>query len=206
MKIKVNPTRQELLELKKKLERAKTGHDLLEDKLESLMQEFLNKIKKIKNLRKKIENNVPQLYYSFFELQATLGQKQLSNLISSVPKLKVDTSPENIVGVKTERYKAQNKEEVLSYSFGSEIPVGFVSQIQKSLKEIFNDLLLYASLEQQVRALADEITTTRRRVNALEYVFIPQMEEGKKYISQKLEENERFTRALLMKLKAQLID
>ncbi len=206
MKIKVNPTRQELLELKKRLERAKTGHDLLEDKLESLMREFLGKIKEIKKLREKIERELPLVFYSFFDFQITFGEKETRNLLSSVPKLKIGTVSENIVGVKTRKYEAENKEEVLGYSFSGVLPSFFLSRIQESLKNIFNDLLYYASLEQEIRALADEITTTRRRVNALEYVFIPQMEESKKYIFQKLEENERFTRALLMRLKAQLID
>jgi len=204
MKAKVNPTRQELLELKNRLKRARTGHKLLEDKLESLMQEFLGKIKQIGELREQVRRQIPKIYLSFMKAKNILGPNQTEEIVSSVPELQVLPKQENIVGVKTSYCEPQNKDQVLDIRFSNFPPNFFIKETHQLLEDIFEDLIKYARLEQEIRSLADEITTTRRRVNALEHVFIPQMEETQDYIAQKLEENERFERALLMKLKDQI--
>lgn len=204
MKLKINPTRQELLKLKKRLKTARLGHKLLEDKLESLMQEFLKRIKLIKGLRKDLENKIPQVFFNFLWAQDLTGPKEINLLISHFPSALLETKEKNIMGVVIQEYRVANKEEILKSSLGSLSANSLLQKTYEMLHGLFDNLINYSLLEQELRSLASEIEQTRRRVNALEYMFIPEMERVKKYISQKLEENERFSRSTLMKLKTQL--
>ncbi len=201
MKIKVNPTRQELLKIKKRLKTAKSGHRLLKEKLDGLMQEFLGNIKEAKRVREKLEEKIPEMLFDFFSANNRIGEKGVKELITHLPFMDVDLSFYNVMGVRIRNIEAGNIEEVRE----SKISVDAVDYELYKAKEdslsIFEDVLRYANLTIKIRLLAEEIEKTRRRVNSLEHIYIPEMERVKKYISQKLEERERFDRTVVLKLK-----
>lgn len=204
MEIDVNPTRQELLELKKRFKKAKTGHKLLEDKLENLVQGFLKKVKETKKLQDKIEKELPEVFEDFLKLQNILGKKEISNFLLGFPKAEIESEEKNTFGVKSREFKIKNKEEILNKSLNSSPPGCFLKESHEKSKKVLEDLIKYVSLEQEVKSIAEEIIATKRRVNALEYILIPEMEKAQKYIFQKLEEQERFNQSLLMKLKSRI--
>lgn len=201
MKLKVNPTRQELLKIKKRLKTAKSGHGLLKEKLDGLMQEFLGNIKELKTARKNLEEKMSEIYLGFFASNNRIGKEKTETLISHLPRLEVDLSFYSVMGVKIRKIDVKNKEEVVSSKI-SEIATDYeMLKAKESASFLFDDIVNYANLTVKIRLLAEEIERTRRRVNSLEHIYIPEMERVKKYISQKLEERERFDRTVILKLK-----
>lgn len=203
--MRINPTRQELLKLKKKLKTARAGHKLLKDKLDSLMREFLDRVHELRELRGQLEEELPSALLNFFQAQNLMGPKMIAGLFSHLPKIQLKQEEENLMGVKVERYELLNKEAVMTSPLGELAINSFLAEARERLQALFEDILKYAFLEQELRLLAEEIERTRRRVNVLEYVLIPEMVRVQKFISQKLEEGERFSRTILMKLKSQLL-
>lgn len=201
MKKKINPTRQELLKLKKQLKVAQSGHGLLKNKLDSLIQEFLSRVKELQKLRADIEDNIPGLLMSYLKAENNLGKKEIRALTAHIPEAELGIERKNIMGVKVEEYEFKNKKEVKETSFGKKIGDQNLKISLKKAHELVDSILEYATLEQKIKLLADEIEATRRRVNSLEHVYIPEIKEAQKYITQKLEEKERFERTVLMKLK-----
>lgn len=201
MKLKINPTRQELLKLKKRLKIAKSGHKLLREKLDGLMREFLGRINKLRNLRKTLEEKLPVIFFDFLRSQNNLGPKNLENLLSHIPQAEIETSTSNIMGVNLEGYDVLNKKEIMETPFSVLSSNYYLEKSRKEIIEIFQEILNYANLTNEIKTLSAEIERNRRRVNSLEYVYIPEMIRTKKYITQKLEEGERFNRAVLLKLK-----
>ncbi len=201
MKLKANPTRQELLKIKKRLKTAKSGHGLLKEKLDGLMKEFLSDVKELKKTRESLQGKIRPALFDFFSSNNRVGDKRTKSLIGHFPYAKVDLSVYSVMGVTIRKVEIENEEELK----GAEISIGATDyQLQKAKDEISTisvDVLRYANLTIKVRLLAEEIEKTRRRVNSLEHIYIPEMERVKKFISQKLEERERFDRTVILKLK-----
>jgi V/A-type H+/Na+-transporting ATPase subunit D len=201
MKLKVNPTRQELLKIKKRLKTAKSGHGLLKEKLDGLMQEFLGNIKELKSARENLEEKMSKILFGFLSSNNRIGKERTETLIRHLPFLDVDLSFYSVMGVKIRKIEAKNKEEVVESKI-SEVAADYeMLKAKEEASYVFDDILKYANLTLKVRLLAEEIEKTRRRVNSLEHIYIPEMERIKKYISQKLEERERFDRTVILKLK-----
>jgi V/A-type H+/Na+-transporting ATPase subunit D len=201
MRIKVNPTRQELLKLKKRLKTAKAGHKLLEEKLEGLMREFLKKAEKLMAQRKVVEEKMPSLLLSFFQARSNLGPDIIEKLTSVIPEANIETKTTNVMGVVVKQRTLQNREEIVNAPFSELSADHNLITAREQAHLLFDDLLLYLDLSDNIRTLAGEIESCRRRVNSLEHVYIPEMNRAKKYILQKLEEGERFDRAVLLKIK-----
>ena len=201
MKKKINPTRQELLKLKKKLKVAQSGHKLLKNKLDSLIQEFLSHVKELQEIRKDIEDNTPEMLMDYLKAENNLGKSEIDALTAHIPDAKLEKQEKNIMGVRVEEYKFLNKEEISETPFSKKAGDYNLEKSQKKAFEILDSIIEYATLEQKIKLLAKEIEATRRRVNSLEHVYMPEIEEAQKYITQKLEEKERFERTVLMKLK-----
>ncbi len=200
----VNPTRQELLKLRKRLKTAQSGHKLLKDKLESLMREFLERISRLKERREFLDERLPVLYRSFFKAQSELGRDRAFSILSHIPNARLGMRTRNIMGVKGLEYEIENLKEISEAPFPKFASTADMDKAREESLKVLDALLDYASLEQQLRSLADEIEKTRRRVNALEHLFIPELLRTRKFISHKLEESERMSRTVLMKLKSQL--
>ena len=205
-KLKVNPTRMALSELKLRLVTAKRGHKLLKDKQDELMRQFINLIKENKKLRMEVEKELSESFKSFLLASATMSPLFLESAVSfPKEKLSVDIKSKNIMSVNLPEMKFVKEE-----MEGSIFPYGFVQTSAElddtviKLQKVLDNLLSLAEIEKSCQLMADEIEKTRRRVNALEYSTIPNLEETVKDIRMKLDENERATITRLMKVKQML--
>ncbi|MBQ7960548.1 MAG: V-type ATP synthase subunit D [Clostridia bacterium] len=204
----VNPTRMELTRLKKKLVTAKRGHKLLKDKRDELMRRFLELVKENMELRKKVENGLEEANRNFVLAKAVMREETLNTaLLAPLQSLSVDVKSENVMSVEIPRfeYKTRAPGENDIYSYGFAFTSSDLDFAVRSLSDIFPDMLKLAEIEKSCQLMAAEIEKTRRRVNALEHVMIPETESNIKYITMKLDENERSTQVRLMKVKDMMI-
>lgn len=200
MLINVNPTRMELLRLKERYVFAKRGHKLLKDKLEGLMRDFLDVANKFIENRKELDEKFMHLQRNFYVSVADISTEELfSLLLGSSFLVDISVKEESVMNVKFPVFKAE--EEGIPYSY----PITFTHEeidiVFKGMKEIIKEIITLSSVERELYLIAGEISKTRRRVNALEYIMIPDLEETIKYISGKLEEMERGNIARLLKIK-----
>lgn len=201
MKLKVNPTRQELLKIKKRLKTAESGHDLLKEKLDGLMREFLGNIRNLKLSREKLEEKIPSAFSQFFLSHNRIGEDRTAGLIKHFPLADVALSFSGIMGVKIRSVEIRNKSEIEKTDLSVLSADSQLYESRETIREAADDILNYANLTIKIRLLAEEIEKTRRRVNSLEHIYIPGLLRTKKYIFQKLEERERFDRTVILKLK-----
>ena len=204
--IRVNPTRMELTRLKKRLVTARRGHKLLKDKRDDLMKQFLDLVRRNKELREQVEEKIMGVYEGFVVASAVMSPAMLEEALM-LPKehVQLDVDSKNMMSVNVPifRFEASNTDDIYSYGFVN--TSGELDDSVAALKEVLPLMLELAQMEKSAQLLAEEIEKTRRRVNALEYVKIPQMQESIKYISMKLDENERSNTIRLMKVKDMLL-
>ncbi len=205
----VNPTRMELTRLKKKLVTASRGHKLLKDKRDELMRQFLDMARENMELRKKVEAGIKAANTNFVIAKAGMNEQTLSTaLMAPKQEVRIALSDRNVMSVDIPVYdyktKSANSNDIYSYGFA--FTSGELDDAVKSLSDILPDMLKLAEVEKSCQMLAAEIEKTRRRVNALEHVIIPETREGIKYISMKLDENERSTQVRLMKVKDMMLE
>lgn len=204
-KLNVNPTRMELSRLKKRLSTAARGHKLLKDKQDELMRQFINLVKYNNELRKSVEAELEGSFKDFVMASAVMSSEFLEEAVA-YPKdsVSVEVGTKNIMSVNVPQMKFHRQ---LQDSEGSIYPYGFASTSSElddaigKLESILPKLLELAEVEKSTQLMADEIEKTRRRVNALEYMTIPQLQETIKFIRMKLDENERGALTRLMKVK-----
>lgn len=197
---RVNPTRMELLRLKKRTTLAKKGHKLLKEKRDGLMQEFLALIREVKDLRGKVDDQLGETLRHFTLAQAAMDPQAI-RMISRLKLQRVTAtgSEKNVMGVRIPEFDVNIEEAEDSYPWWETSPELDVALA--SFKEVLPLLLLLAAKEKAAELLAQEIETTRRRVNALEHVLIPQLGTTTKYIRMKLEERARTAVVTTMKVK-----
>ena len=202
----VNPTRMELTRLKKKLATAMRGHKLLKDKRDELMRRFLDMVRENKALRLRVEEALKSANMNFALAKAVMGD-EAANVALMAPRQRIyaEVSKKNVMSVEIPeiKYKTRTPEDVYSYGFAT--TSGDLDYAVKSLSDVLPDLLRLAECEKSCQLMAAEIEKTRRRVNALEHVMIPDMKESIRYITMKLDENERSTQVRLMKVKDMMI-
>ena len=204
----VNPTRQELTRLKGRLRTSIRGHKLLKDKRDELMKQFMDVVRENRALRKKVEDGLMQAYGSFTVASALMSGEMLEqSLLYPKQSVELDMTFQNVMSVNVPVYefktKSQDPGEVYPYGFAT--TSGELDDAVDNMASVFQDMLKLAQIEKTSQLLAEEIEKTRRRVNALEYVKIPQMEEAIKYITMKLDENERASTIRLMKVKDMIL-
>ncbi|MFC1560121.1 V-type ATP synthase subunit D [Candidatus Margulisiibacteriota bacterium] len=201
MRIRVNPNRMEYSKLKRKLALASRGHKLLKDKQDGLMQEFFKVVRASKKLRIEIEEKIGQYYISFIEASMLMSRISLYEALM-FPKFKVepDVSLKNKMGVKVPVFKFDVKEDAQSYGYLA--TSGQLDRTVEILQGLLPKLIDLAGMEKQIELMAYEIERTRRRVNTLEHVLIPNLKETIKYIAMKLGENERAVATRLMRVKS----
>ena len=202
-KLNVNPTRMELSRLKKRLKVAVRGHKLLKDKRDEMVRRFMEMIRENKRLREKVERDLTAAQESFLYASLTMTPADMAEaLMIPARKAQLEISRQNIMSVIVPAisYKeAPVDMSALPYGmFGTSAELDTAVE---RLAGVLPDLIRLAELEKTCNMLADEIEKTRRRVNALEYVMIPQLEETIRYIMMKLDENERSSTIRLMKMK-----
>ena len=198
------PTRMELAKMKHKLAIAVKGHKLLKDKRDELMRQFMIMVKENMELRKKVEAGIKAANTNFVIARAGMDEHALNTaLMAPKQKVELDVSAKNVMSVNIPKFEIKTRTDDPNdiYSYGFAFTSGDLDGAVKSLADVLPDMLELAEKEKACQLMADEIEKTRRRVNALEYVVIPDSQETIKYITMKLEENDRDTKTRLMKMK-----
>lgn len=205
----VTPTRMVLNKMKNRLKTATRGHKLLKDKRDELMRQFLEVVRKNKELRAKVEQGLTEAFSAMTVASALMSREMLEQALL-YPRQSVELSMgfKNIMSVKVPVYefKTQDTDPGDIYPYGFAHTSGELDDALQRLAQVFQDMLELAQVEKTVQLLAQDIEKTRRRVNALEYVMIPEMQTNIKYISMKLEENDLATKVRLMKVKDMVLE
>lgn len=207
-KIHVNPTRMELNRLKKQLVVARRGHKLLKDKRDELMRKFLEIVKENKRLRERVEELLTDAYRQFVIARAVIPPHVLKEgLMHGKKPIRADIDTKNIMGVEVPVFTVfpeySSQSDTVPYGMAS--VTGELDMAVNSFNEALPLMLKLAQTEKTAQLLADEIEKTRRRVNSLEHVLIPEYEETIKSISMKLDESERGNLTRLMKVKDMIV-
>lgn len=205
----VIPTRMELTRLRRKLATARRGHKLLKDKRDELMRRFLDLVRENLALRREVEQGIRRARGNFVLAAAGMSEEEL-HLAMALPKqeIGIEVSERNIMSVEVPVFDAQTRTSSPGdlYAYGTAFTAADLDDAVASLQSVLPAMLRLAEIEKSCRMLAAEIEKTRRRVNALEHVMIPQLEENIRAISMKLDENERSTQVRLMKVKDMMLE
>lgn len=197
----INPTRMELARVKKKLLSARRGHKLLKDKRDELIRRFIDLAKRTRRLHGEVENGIKTANIHFGLARAVMGDGAAENALSvPVRAIEIDVANENVMGVTIPklRYKTMGGD---AYPYGFWGTCADLDAGVRALSQVWDKMVQLAETEKACRLMADEIERTRRRVNALEHIIIPDCTEKIRYITMKLEENERGTQIRLLKVK-----
>ena len=199
----INPTRMELTRLKGRLKIAVRGHKLLKDKRDEMMKQFLEIVRKNRALRKKVEEGLQRANAAFTVASAVMGPEMLEQaLLYPKAGVELDVSFRNVMSGNVPVYDFHTTGDGAEiYPYGFAQTSGELDAALETLESVFRDMLELAEVEKSMQLLAQEIEKTRRRVNALEYVVIPEAQQNIRYISMKLDENERGNTTRLMKVK-----
>lgn len=206
--LNVNPTRMELTNLKRKLVTARRGHKLLKDKRDELMRQFLDLVRENKELRRTVENGIKEANAYMSVARSVMSDKALDvALMMPTQEMTVEIEEKNVMSVLIPNFTAKLKtaDENDIYSYGFSFTSSDLDVAVKSLSDIMPHMLRLAEVEKSCQLMAAEIEKTRRRVNALEHVMIPQYEDTIRFITMKLDENERSTTSRLMKVKDMML-
>lgn len=205
----VNPTRMQLTKLKKQLTTAVRGHKMLKDKRDELMRQFLDLVRETKDLRDKVEKELNNCNSHFVNASAVMSKEALdASLMSPKQQINIETEVKNVMSVEIPEFNHTTR----TSDSGDMYPYGFaftsfeLDDAVLSLNNVLPDLIKLAQYEKSCELMSMEIEKTRRRVNSLEHVMIPRYKNTIKYISMKLEENDRSSRTRLMKVKDMLLD
>ncbi|SFE39165.1 V-type ATP synthase subunit D [Trichococcus pasteurii] len=204
-RLNVKPTRMELSNLKSRLVLSTRGHKLLKDKQDELMRQFINLIRENNLLRDEVEKELTASMRSFVVAKSLLNEAFIEELFA-VPgtAVELDIQEKNIMSVVVPQMNfsiVDQDEKSTDLQYGYVNSNGELDDAIKKIEDILPKLLKLSEIEKTCQLLADEIEKTRRRVNALEYKMIPQLQETIRYIQMKLEENERSSIVRMMKVK-----
>ncbi len=195
----------ELTRLKRRLQTAARGHKLLKDKRDEMVRRFVEIIRRNKHLREQVEQKLAEAMGRFSVARADMGNAGVTEaLIYPVREARVKTGLRNIMSVEVPTIQLVNTTESMSLSYGFAFTSGELDGAVLDLAALLPLLIELAEIEKTCNMLANEIEKTRRRVNALEHVMIPEMKREIKYIRMKLDENERGNLSRLMKVKDML--
>lgn len=201
--LKVNATRVTLLSLRKRLKTAQRGHKLLKDKRDGLMKAFMELIRSTKSLREEVETEMGTIFQHLLRSSAIMNPSALeAALMASSAHLNLEVTTKNVMSVSLPQFQEEFTGKVVGFT-----PTGVSSALEEALyklQELFPKLLRLAELEKAAEALADEIETTRRRVNTLEHTMIPNLKDTIRFIKMKLEESARDSLVSVMRIKAMI--
>ena len=205
----INPTRMELTRLKKKLSTALRGHKLLKDKRDELMRQFLDLARENMELRRQVEEGIRSANRNFVIARAGMSEQELSTaLMAPRQEVSLKTGKQNVMSVDIPvfEYQTRTADENDIYSYGFAFTCADLDGAVRSLADVLPAMLRLAEVEKVCQLMAAEIEKTRRRVNALEHVIIPETQQNIRYITMKLDENERSTQIRLMKVKDMMLE
>ncbi len=201
--LRVNPNRMELLKLRRRAEMARRGHKLLKDKLDELIKEFMARIAQNRRVRDEVEQELIAVQGLFGIARSVAGSPVIAQaLLAGEPADLVTTDERNVMSVKVPEVHLGEIPESEGYSYATTPTV--LDDALERLAELLPRMVDLAAREKTIELLAAEIEATRRRVNALEYVLLPQLDGAVREIRMKLDETERSERTRLMKVKDML--
>ena len=202
------PTRMVLKQLKARLKTARRGHKLLKDKRDEMMRQFMDIVKKNKELRINVEKGLTDAFGALQVASAIMSPEILEqSLLYPRQSVELDVKYKNIMSVNVPLYEYRTKGDSADiYPYGFAQTSGELDDALEYMSRVFEDMLKLAEVEKSMQLLAEEIEKTRRRVNALEYVMIPELEKNIKFITMKLEENENATKVRLLKVKEMVLE
>lgn len=200
MRLEVSATRMELLKLKKRLGLADRGHKLLKRKQDELMRQFLERVEQIGDLRRRIEEGLAAAHKGFLMARSVMDRESMEeSIMFPNQRLSLNVSTVPVMNLRLPKFDVKSQGNV--YSYGLSNTSAELDSALGAYSELLPEMLKLSEIERGVELLANEIETTRRRVNALEYILIPNLEETIKYITMRLEEIERSNLSRLMKVK-----
>ncbi|MBQ0098973.1 MAG: V-type ATP synthase subunit D [Firmicutes bacterium] len=204
-RLNVNPTRMELKKLKNRLKTAKRGHKLLKDKTDEMVRRFSQMIRENKVLRDEVEKDVSSVLSQFAVARSFMSLAEIE-LAFSMPSVSVelDCEKSNVMSVEVPKFNVTEKTTKNKYPYSFIDVTSEADYAVQTMGKVLIKLVKLAEIEKTTSMLAEEIEKGKRRVNALEFVLIPNIEETIKYITMKLEENERGSRTRLMKVKSMM--
>ena len=205
----ITPTRMMLKQLKGRLKTARRGHKLMKDKRDELMRRFMDIVRLNKQLRERVESGLTASFASLQVASAIMSPEMLEQaLLYPRQNVELGVTFKNIMSVNVPEYSFHTKNNDPSeiYPYGFAQTSGELDDALEQMAKVFEDMLELAQVEKTMQLLAEEIERTRRRVNALEYVMIPELEENIRYITMKLEENENATKVRLLKVKEMVLE
>jgi len=203
------PTRMVLKQLKARLKTARRGHKLLKDKRDEMMRQFMDIVKRNKELRLRVEQGLTDAFAALQVASSIMSPEMLEQaLLYPRQSVELDVKYKNIMSVNVPIYNYSTKsgDSTDIYPYGFAQTSGELDDALEYMSKVFEDMLKLAEVEKTMQLLAEEIEKTRRRVNALEYVMIPDLEKNIKYITMKLEENENATKVRLLKVKEMVLE
>lgn len=204
-KMNVNPTRMELRRLKTRLKTATRGHKLLKDKSDEMIRQFMIYVRENKRLREEIEAELSSALKGFTLARAVSSNAVIEEAVMMpATKAEISLSSDNVMSVEVPSISVVEHEGQDKYPYSFDTVTSELDASIGTLSTLLVKLVKLAEVEKTCNMLADEIEKNRRRVNALEYVMIPQIEETIKYINMKLDENERASTIRLMKVKSMI--
>lgn len=204
-KMNVNPTRMELRRLKTRLKTATRGHKLLKDKSDEMIRQFMVYVRENKRLREEIEAELSSALKGFTLARAVSSNAIIEEAVMMpATKAEISLSSDNVMSVEVPSISVVEHEGQDKYPYSFDTVTSELDASIGTLSTLLVKLVKLAEVEKTCNMLADEIEKNRRRVNALEYVMIPQIEETIKYINMKLDENERASTIRLMKVKSMI--
>jgi len=200
MRLTVNPNRMELLRLRKRLFLARRGHKLLKDKQEELMKRFLSLTGESKRLREEVEEKLRVAYGNFLSARGVMPEEVLEEALL-FPQRKVAVKAEivPVMNLRLPRFELEEEGDIFCYGLAG--TSGDLDVALSLFSEALPSMMKLAEVEKWIELMAEEIEKTRRRVNALEYILIPNLEETIRSIGMKLSERERGNLTRLMKVK-----
>lgn len=200
MIMNVSPNRMELLGLRRRLAVARRGHKLLKDKLDALIQEFIAVVREVQKLRRSVESRLELTYGKALRALGSMAPEALDAALSAPASvLDIRVKEINLMSVRMARLQSERTGSLFPYGF--EGTAAELDAAVLNFNDLLPDLIRLAGLEKTVERLADEIEKTRRRVNALEHVLIPNLEDTVRFITLKLDEMARSTVSALMRIK-----
>ena len=200
----ITPTRMVLNQLKGRLKTARRGHKLLKDKRDELMRQFMDVIRQNKELRTEMEKGLTAAFGSLQVASSIMSPEMLEQaLLYPRQSVELEVGYRNIMSVNVPEYtfRTKNNDPAEIFPYGFAQTSGELDDALEQLNKVFEDMIRLAEIEKSMQLMAEEIEKTRRRVNALEYSTIPELEKNIRYITMKLAENENSTKVRLMKVK-----
>jgi V/A-type H+/Na+-transporting ATPase subunit D len=201
MRLRVNPNRMQLLRLRRRLGLAKRGHKLLKDKQEELMRRFLGMVHNARDLREKTESELADAYAAFVSARFEMdGSAMESALAFSQRKAELTADREHVMNLRVPRFEVTFPGDA-ELGYGMSDTTADLDRALGMYADLLPEMLSLAETEKSIQLIAAELEKTRRRVNALEHILIPNLEETIRFISDRLSEMERATATRLMKIK-----